>query len=100
MDRAPSKNPDLNQVGYRAGRALEASAPAAAAEVFIGGFSPCAGAAWPFGPAPAAFELPGIGIPNLLRSILSSLSRMSLVPVRKTRAFSRPWPMRSPPKLI
>src|SRR6266849_10092754 len=84
---------------YRAGRALEASAPAAAAEVFIGGFSPCAGAAWPLGP-PAAFELPGIGISSLLRSVFSSLSRMSLFSFRNTRAFSRPWPMRSPPKLI
>ena len=34
--------PDSNLCNYRAGRALEASAPAAAAEVFIGGFSAAA----------------------------------------------------------
>src|SRR5258707_1262192 len=85
---------------YRDGR-LASADDAAAAAAFCGGRSVLAGAAaWPLTPEDVALGLTGSGISSFLRSAVSSLSRMSLFSFRKTRAFSRPWPMRSPPKLI
>ena len=68
-----------------------------AAAAFRGGFS--AGMlAWPLAPGEAVAEFcPETGISIFLRSAFSNLSRMSLFSFRKLRAFSRPWPMRSPP---
>src|SRR5713101_8668192 len=84
---------------HRAGRGLEASPAAAAAADFKGGLSPWVCEGWPLGAAAAKFGFVGEGSSSFLRRAFSSLSRMSLFSFKKTRAFSRPCPMRSPPKL-
>src|SRR5713226_6137716 len=73
---------------YRAGLPLAAALAAAA---MAAGFS-----AWADAEASEA-ELLGCGTPSFLRSAVSTFWQMSLFSFKKIRAFSRPWPMRSPP---